>query len=161
MRSINWRHRTHYFSRGCRRCLPYPNRIKKPYAFATRDTTLVLTDIKDKIISLTVLLKDCFVFENNLWRVPLWTVPIHEPAGHTVSTKVLIKSGTTNCLPVPRSTVVKISNLYQLLSILSQQYSMMVVVVVRLFIDTQNRLVVLHSALFPRLTKRRASALVV
>jgi hypothetical protein len=29
MRSINWCYRTHYFIRGCRRCLPYPHRIKK------------------------------------------------------------------------------------------------------------------------------------
>ena len=31
--------------------------LKKPYAFATRGTTLVLTDTKDKIISFAVLLK--------------------------------------------------------------------------------------------------------
>jgi hypothetical protein len=71
---------------------------KNPYVFATRDTTLVLSDTKDKIISLTVLLKSTFkvefttdtsddpntggylitpacslvvlVFENNLFRGP-------------------------------------------------------------------------------------------
>jgi hypothetical protein len=108
----------------------------KPHAFATRGTTLVLTDTKDKIISLAILLKDDFkvdgfkvefaagtsddlnfggylitptgsrvalVFENNLWRVPLWTPPIRAPATHTMSAKVLIKSGTTNFLPAPCS----------------------------------------------------------
>ncbi len=44
------------------------------------------------------------VFENNLWRVPLWVPPIHVPDGHTMSVKVLIKSGTTNFLPAPCST---------------------------------------------------------
>ncbi len=92
----------------------------------------MLTDTKDKIISLYVLLKTGFkvefasgtsddpnfggylitpagsrvalVFENNVWRVPLWTPPILAPAGHTMPTKALLKSGTTNFLPVPCST---------------------------------------------------------
>jgi hypothetical protein len=92
----------------------------------------VLTDTKDKIMSLTVLLKAGFkvefetgtsddpdfggylitptgsrvalVFENNLWRVPLWSPPIRAPARHAMPAKVLIKSGTTNFLPAPCST---------------------------------------------------------
>ncbi len=83
---------------------PILTESKKQYAFATRGTTLVLTDTKDKIISLTVVLKAGFkvdfavgtsddpnfggylitptdsrvvlVFENNLWRVPLWAPPM-------------------------------------------------------------------------------------
>ena len=39
---------------------PILTESKKPYVFATRGTTLVLTDTKDKIISLTVLLKAGF-----------------------------------------------------------------------------------------------------
>jgi hypothetical protein len=111
---------------------PLLTESKKPYVFPTRDTTLVLTDTKDKIISLSVLLKADFkvefavdtsddpnfggflitptdslvalVFENNLWRVPLWAPPIRVPARHTMPVKVLIKSGTTNFLPAPFST---------------------------------------------------------
>jgi hypothetical protein len=91
-----------------------------------------LTDTKDKIISLDVLLKADFkvdfaagtsddpnfggylitptgsrvvlVFENNLWRVPLWAPPMRSPARHAMPAKVLIKSGTTNFLPAPCST---------------------------------------------------------
>ncbi len=44
------------------------------------------------------------VFENNLWRVPLWSPPIRAPTTHTMPVKVLIKSGTTNFLPTPCST---------------------------------------------------------
>ena len=44
------------------------------------------------------------VFENNLWRVPLWAPPIRAPAGHITPAKVLIKSGTTKFLPAPCST---------------------------------------------------------
>jgi hypothetical protein len=108
---------------------PILTESKKPYAFATRDTTLVLTDTKDKIISLAVLLKAGFkvefavntsddpdfggylitptgsrvalVFENNLWRVPLWSPPIRAPTRHAMPAKVLIKSGNTNFLPAP------------------------------------------------------------
>ena len=108
---------------------PILTESKKPYAFATRGTTLVLTDTKDKIISLAVLLKAGFkvefaadtsddpnfggylitptgsrvalVFENNLWRVPLWAPPIRAPARHVMPAKVLIKSDTTNFLPPP------------------------------------------------------------
>jgi hypothetical protein len=108
---------------------PILTESKKTYAFGTRDTTLVLTDTKNEIIFLTVLLKVGFkvefepdtnddsnfggylitptdfrvtlVFQNNLWKVPLWVPPIREPAGHTMTTKVLIKSGTTKFLPVP------------------------------------------------------------
>jgi hypothetical protein len=86
---------------------PILTESKKPYAFATRGTTLVLIDARDKIISLTVLLKAGFkvefavgtsddpnfggyliaptgsrvplVLENNLWRVPLWAPPIRAP----------------------------------------------------------------------------------
>ena len=111
---------------------PILTESKKPYAFATRGTTLVLTDTKDKIISLAVLLKAGFkvdfaagtsddlnfggylitptgsrvalIFENNLWRVPLWAPPIRAPATRTMPAKVLIKSGTTNFLPAPCST---------------------------------------------------------
>jgi hypothetical protein len=103
---------------------PILTESKKPYAFATRGTTLVLTDTKDKIISLAVLMKAGFkvefaagtsddpnfggylitptgsrvalVFENNLWRVPLWAPPMRAPARHAMPAKVLIKSGTTN-----------------------------------------------------------------
>jgi hypothetical protein len=42
---------------------PLLTESKKPYAFATRGTTLVLTDTKDKIISLAVLLKAGFKVE--------------------------------------------------------------------------------------------------
>ncbi len=42
---------------------PILTESKKPYAFGTRDTTLVLTDTKDKTISLTVLLKAVFKVE--------------------------------------------------------------------------------------------------
>ena len=111
---------------------PILTESRKPYAFATRGTTLVLTDTKDKIISLAVLLKAGFkvdfadgtsddlnfggylitptgsrlalIFETNLWRVPLWAPPIRAPATHTMSAKVLIKSDTTNFLPAPCST---------------------------------------------------------
>jgi hypothetical protein len=90
---------------------PILTESKKPYAFSTRGTTLVLTDTKDKIISLAVLLKAgptgsrvALVFENNLWRVPLWAPPIRAPATHTMPAKVLIKSGTTNFLPAPCCT---------------------------------------------------------
>jgi hypothetical protein len=130
---------------------PLLTESKMPYAFATRGATLVLTDTKDKIISLNVLLKDDFkvefavgtsddpnfggylitpagsrvalVFENNLWRVPLWTPPIHSPVRHVIPTKVLLKSGNTNFLPDPCST--QDLKLYQLLSTLSQPYSLM------------------------------------
>ncbi len=93
----------------------------------------MLSNTKDKIISLSVLLKTDFevefaagtsddpnfggylitpavshvalVFENNLWRVPLWALPIRAPAGHIMTVKVLItESGTTNFLPAPYST---------------------------------------------------------
>jgi hypothetical protein len=122
--------------------LSSPNQ-KSHMCFQLRGTTLVLSDTKDKIISLTVLLKDDFkvefetgtsdepnfggylitpagsrvslVFENNLWRVPLWAPPIRAPARHTISVKVLIKSGTTNFPPVP--CLLKISNLCQLFNI--------------------------------------------
>jgi hypothetical protein len=115
---------------------PILTESKKTYAFATRDTTLVLTDTKDKIISLTVLLKHGFIVEfvtgtsddpnfggylitpadsrvalyskTNLWRVPLWAPPILTPAGHTMPVKVLIKSVTTNFLPL--RALLKISN---------------------------------------------------
>ena len=111
---------------------PILTESKKPYAFATRGTTLVLSDTRDKILSLAVLLKAGFkvkfaagtsddpnfggylitpagsrvalVFENNLWRVPLWAPPIRAPAGHITPAKVLIKSGTTKFLPAPCST---------------------------------------------------------
>jgi hypothetical protein len=90
---------------------PILTESKNPYAFATRDTTLVLSDTKDKIISLTVLLKADFkvefasgtsdelnfggylmipagshtalVFEDNLWRVPPWNLP---PYKHQLDT---------------------------------------------------------------------------
>jgi hypothetical protein len=131
---------------------PILTESKKPYAFATRGTTLVLTDTKDKIISLAVLLKAGFkvdfaagtsddlnfggylitltgsrvalVFENNLWRVPLWAPPIPAPATHTMPAKVLIKSGIQTFYPL--RALLKISKLCQLLSTLSQPYSMMV-----------------------------------
>ena len=111
---------------------PILTESKKSYEFVSRGTTLVLTDTKDKIISLDVLLKTDFnvefpvgtsddpnfggylitpvgsrvtlVYETNLWRVPLWGRPIRAPVGHTTPTKVLIKSGTTNFLPVPSSS---------------------------------------------------------
>jgi hypothetical protein len=44
------------------------------------------------------------VFENNLWRVPLWAPSIRAPARHAMPAKVLIKSGNTNFLPAPCST---------------------------------------------------------
>ena len=42
---------------------PILTESKKPYAFATRVTILVLIDARDEIISLTVLLKDDFKVE--------------------------------------------------------------------------------------------------
>ncbi len=42
---------------------PILTESKNPYAFATRGTTLVLTDTKDKIISLAVLMKAGFKVE--------------------------------------------------------------------------------------------------
>ena len=100
---------------------------KKNHVFATRFTTLVLTDTKDKIISLSILLKADYlkmefaddtsddpnfgeylitpvgshvtlVFESNLGRVPLWDPPIRVPVGHTMPVKVILKSGTTHFL---------------------------------------------------------------
>ena len=44
------------------------------------------------------------VFENNLWRFPLWVPPRRAPAGHTMPAKVLIESGATNFLPAPCPT---------------------------------------------------------
>jgi hypothetical protein len=51
-----------------------------------------------------VVSRVALVFENNLWRVPLWSPPIRAPARHAIPAKVLIKSGTTNFLPAPCST---------------------------------------------------------
>ncbi len=42
---------------------PILTESKEPYVFVTRDTTMVLSDTKDKIISLTVLLKTGFKVE--------------------------------------------------------------------------------------------------
>jgi hypothetical protein len=41
------------------------------------------------------------VFENNLWRVPLWVPPMRSPVRHVIPVKVLAKSDTTNFLPAP------------------------------------------------------------
>jgi hypothetical protein len=111
----------------------------------------VLTDTKDKIISLAVLLKAGFkvefaagtsddpnfggylitptgsrvalVFENNLWRVPLWSPPMHAPARYAMPAKVLISLALQTFYPL--RDLLKISKLYQLLSTLLQPYNMM------------------------------------